>query len=249
MFLTISAHNYETFEDTITVSSRSSLVRLIAFNTKSTPKGNLISWTTKSDGNVDGFNLYRKEITVSEQSSNGKRTKLSSLVANTKNKLLKAPKKMDRASTPDPNNWIKVNDGLIKGRNPYHYLDQIVSKDRFEYRLEAVAGEQSIPLTLENNTASVEAETRDSAIAYDLKLVPNPAKNMANLAITVNKSSSAHLNIYDLSGRTIKEVDIPALSTGVNSCNLNLSALSQGIYILQLTCEDGILTRHFLVSK
>jgi hypothetical protein len=65
-------------------------------------------------------------------------------------------------------------------------------------------------------------------------LYPNPAREIVTIAYKT--SAALQLSVYDLSGRKI--LSNPANFDENNRCNLNVSALTQGLYFVTLESED-----------
>jgi protocatechuate 3,4-dioxygenase beta subunit len=73
---------------------------------------------------------------------------------------------------------------------------------------------------------------------------PNPHSGVTTIPFTLVNASNIKFEIYDLSGRKVKELNQGKLSTGDHSLTLNLSSLgiSHGNYVYQIQVEnsDGI---------
>jgi carboxypeptidase T len=72
-----------------------------------------------------------------------------------------------------------------------------------------------------------------------LRLVPNPAMAVSILSLNAHKVMSAQLNILGLNGELILNDSIK-LNAGMNNISLDLSLMTTGVYIVQVTTEDGI---------
>lgn len=67
-----------------------------------------------------------------------------------------------------------------------------------------------------------------------LTIYPNPAKGMANLMFNVATPSNVNYQIYDLSGRLLKSVDLAEKASGTYDLPINLNGMKEGVYILKL---------------
>ena len=74
---------------------------------------------------------------------------------------------------------------------------------------------------------------------------PNPVINETNLAITVNKKEKVQVRIIDNAGRIIKQQQMN-LTEGSNTLLLDVSALTKGIYFLDLKGETINNQRKFV---
>lgn len=71
---------------------------------------------------------------------------------------------------------------------------------------------------------------------------PVPADGILNVSFEDSGSQNL-ISIYDINGRVLKNVNVSS-----NQCQLNISNLLSGIYILQLKTENGIAQKRFIVS-
>ena len=79
-------------------------------------------------------------------------------------------------------------------------------------------------------------------------LYPNPAVNNVRIDLSYDKSTSLNLQLIDLLGRVLYEADIDVLKAQQSSYDLNISNLSQGMYLIRLT-DQGKLIDTYRVQK
>ncbi len=80
------------------------------------------------------------------------------------------------------------------------------------------------------------------------EIFPNPTSESVNLKIEMSSSNSFVISIRDLSGKTIEYFNVS--STSSFSQSINLSSLSQGVYILEMELsEQEILQKKLVVLK
>ena len=89
------------------------------------------------------------------------------------------------------------------------------------------------------NTLSV--ANIDAKIPFSI--APNPVKDVFNLQ-TSNTLKAKVLKVYDVNGKLVRTVEIPATDT---STNLNIEKLSQGLYLGKLV--SGSLASNFKIIK
>lgn len=123
----------------------------------------------------------------------------------------------------------------------------IISDVDHEY---SAPGEYTVTLWVENDcgtdstssTITVRSivSVEDVAKAWDIKVFPNPAQNRLNISGAEELRTAYYL--FDLTGRMIK--------SGTDR-TIDVSALQQGVYILQLKDEQGqhLLTERVVVSR
>lgn len=81
-------------------------------------------------------------------------------------------------------------------------------------------------------------------------LYPNPANNMVNFTLNLNKDAqSSSIKIYNSIGEVVKVNNIE-LYKGINTIQEDISSLDAGIYFVQLTVDNYILpTKKLTVTK
>lgn len=72
-------------------------------------------------------------------------------------------------------------------------------------------------------------------------IFPNPAKNMLNISIA--NTTSRTIEIIDIYGKTIKNVEQP---NGLNNIVVDISDLSSGSYIIKMTTEEKVVQKPFI---
>ena len=89
----------------------------------------------------------------------------------------------------------------------------------------------------------------DINLQWSASVYPNPFSNELNLKVSSLMEMSAELNVVDLSGRTILNMNI-YLKNGDNIINLDqLSALDKGIYILKLNSGEESIAIKLMKDK
>jgi hypothetical protein len=79
---------------------------------------------------------------------------------------------------------------------------------------------------------------------------PNPisAGEILNIRIETNEVFDAVINVYNLSGQKIKEVNT-TFGHGTTNHQLSVSDLSEGMYIISIDSENGVLTEKVVVTR
>ncbi|CAN5415016.1 hypothetical protein BH11BAC1_BH11BAC1_08480 [soil metagenome] len=84
--------------------------------------------------------------------------------------------------------------------------------------------------------------------AFDLGTpFPNPAKSFAYVSVSAGATTSATIELKDVTGRNIREVFSGILNKGEQFITVDMRNLSSGIYFLEMKMSDKILTRKLLV--
>ncbi len=80
-------------------------------------------------------------------------------------------------------------------------------------------------------------------------LYPNPASNILNIKIQVNKDDHVTFALHDINGKLILTGDYGFLETGEHNFDLDLKQLPQGQYMISLTGKRGYAMRKFSVLR
>ncbi|MEO5891209.1 MAG: T9SS type A sorting domain-containing protein [Ferruginibacter sp.] len=94
------------------------------------------------------------------------------------------------------------------------------------------AGKDTVQLTV--NTTIVD----QAIVANQLKVYPNPVRDIANLEITSNGAKKVAISVVDLSGRQVKYTEQSNLNKN-NTVKLDMSSLQDGYYIITVRFDDG----------
>jgi hypothetical protein len=83
------------------------------------------------------------------------------------------------------------------------------------------------------------------AMAGDLVLIPNPAKDAVTISWVIEDLGPATVKLIDLQGRSLRQV----LPTMASTCNLDLKGLAQGIYIVEVQQGGSIKRQRLQITK
>jgi hypothetical protein len=86
--------------------------------------------------------------------------------------------------------------------------------------------------------SSVCREEGEGSTATVFSVYPNPAHYKITVSVDVKKDSDFMIKLSDLAGRVILSENQSAFG-GLNTYELNLSNLSKGIYVLEITSVPG----------
>ncbi len=80
----------------------------------------------------------------------------------------------------------------------------------------------------------------------DLKISPNPSKNLFNITFTVEKNSDIRLRIFNVVGDEIFSNYLIDFSGDYNT-NINLQDYSRGVYFLEVSTSKGIVNKKLIL--
>ena len=134
---------------------------------------------------------------------------------------------------------------------PHHYefIDRTVSTGNYIYMLADIsfAGEETkhtdMKRTLEINEANFLPNEFSLADAY-----PNPFNPITTLNYSIKEDSDVSLTIYDMTGKVVRQWDVPQQSAGWysvvwNGKNMSGQDMSSGVYFYRLTASDFTSTK------
>ncbi|MCC5919004.1 MAG: T9SS type A sorting domain-containing protein [Cryomorphaceae bacterium] len=89
-----------------------------------------------------------------------------------------------------------------------------------------------------SETVSVHHETLESD--FSLELAPNPTSDFQTLTLKTETSGKIHIEIYDLSGRMVRQVFSGEISVGEQTFIADLRDLKSGTYVYRVRTEEGV---------
>lgn len=97
------------------------------------------------------------------------------------------------------------------------------------------------------NLAGIKNYTDNNA--YALTVYPNPTREIANVTFVLETPQSTQINIYDLSGKFVKNIYADRANAGINSVHINTNDMEGGIYLLKINTERGSQTSKMVIVK
>ncbi|MEM8599959.1 MAG: T9SS type A sorting domain-containing protein [Bacteroidota bacterium] len=82
-----------------------------------------------------------------------------------------------------------------------------------------------------------------------LDAYPNPTRDAATLAVTLDAAARVTLAVYDLLGRRVALVHDGTLAVGTHRLRLDTTTLPSGLYLARLTSADHAVTRRLTVQR
>jgi hypothetical protein len=94
----------------------------------------------------------------------------------------------------------------------------------------------------------VSVNSNSAISASTMKLFPNPATSVANLELNLAKKGQVTVKIFNVTGQMIAEVANQELAAGKYNFTVNLDQLQAGIYMINMTSADGIVSKKMIVK-
>ncbi|MCX7833551.1 MAG: T9SS type A sorting domain-containing protein, partial [Ignavibacteria bacterium] len=92
----------------------------------------------------------------------------------------------------------------------------------------------------------------ENTIATEYRLYdnyPNPFNPTTTIKFSIKENSFVKLNLYDITGRLVKEIYSGFLKNGIYSTLLNASDLNSGIYFIRFIAGDYIENKKVILIK
>jgi len=88
----------------------------------------------------------------------------------------------------------------------------------------------------------------DNAAVNSISMYPNPAKGMVNIEINISLASTIDMQVLDITGRIVYAERVSVIK-GQNIKHINLSNLTQGIYILSLKNDNFNFNKKLILNN
>ena len=98
----------------------------------------------------------------------------------------------------------------------------------------------------EENSGDVISAEKITALE-GLNLFPNPANTTLTINYFTPSEENAFIEIYDMMGQLVNTINVNG-NQGLNSRELDLTAMSNGVYFLKVTQNNNTLTKKFVVK-
>ncbi|MBI9036361.1 MAG: T9SS type A sorting domain-containing protein, partial [Bacteroidales bacterium] len=83
----------------------------------------------------------------------------------------------------------------------------------------------------------------------EISLYPNPVIDQITISFELTKSANTFINIYDLTGKLVKSIDLQHEPAGIVNCKINVNDLNNGTYILHLISGEKQTSAKFIVAN
>lgn len=135
------------------------------------------------------------------------------------------------------------------------YVDDLEVMDMHNYETEACVSAQNTPTACDRpdehgtvvNTSSVTAVSEIEALGAEIRVFPNPVKDVLQLAIEAQRSGQLELSLLSVEGKLLRRQS-NQIHTGFNRTQLNVSDLPAGMYLLRISTAGEVATQKIIVD-
>lgn len=83
----------------------------------------------------------------------------------------------------------------------------------------------------------------------DISTFPNPVSENATISFSLEDASPVTIRLIDLNGKVIREISNGAYEPGNYQISFSSESLTAGLYFLQLTSSDGMVTTKLMIER
>jgi hypothetical protein len=80
-------------------------------------------------------------------------------------------------------------------------------------------------------------------------MYPNPTQNEVNLNFSITEETEMVINIVDLTGKVLKQIDNNLFNTGTHQIQFSTTDLANGMYFVRMESEKGTKTIRLVIVK
>ena len=97
--------------------------------------------------------------------------------------------------------------------------------------------------------AAFPVNTKEVIALNSVKVFPNPATTLVNIEFNLASTEDMEISISNALGQTVKNVNTGNLDAGVHNFSVNTSDLAAGMYFINFTDGQNVMTQRFVVAK
>jgi hypothetical protein len=97
---------------------------------------------------------------------------------------------------------------------------------------------------IEVGTVNVE----ENSLIQSTNVYPNPANQMARLNFKSSQSGNGTIRIFDITGKTTTQINLPIFQ-GENNTNIDLTSYTSGVYFFIVEMQNSTQTGKIIVKK
>lgn len=126
-------------------------------------------------------------------------------------------------------------------------LSSVASQNNVRFKFEFVAGEVgSNNLYLDDITIGTAVSINDLDDAAALSIYPNPTNQLTAVEFNLDAPSNVNIRVIDMLGKQVLTPFAGSMSNGTHKLDLDLSAISAGIYTLQLQIDGKTINKKLI---
>jgi hypothetical protein len=89
----------------------------------------------------------------------------------------------------------------------------------------------------------------ENTLLESFNVYPNPTVNVINVAYNLNAASNVTIDVLNIVGARVMNLDLGTQSAGEQRTQLDLSVLEAGMYLVNVTVGDRVVTSRVTLNK
>lgn len=149
-----------------------------------------------------------------------------------------APIKSDSSFVPKSTQWKQLSLDLTDYKTYNNF--------RVRFELQARRGNNTYIDNIQIGEFVSAINEANNAIKISIN--PNPTNGISNLVFTNVSKSNISINLFDMTGKLVKNISNDIYSAGEHNIELNSTELAKGIYIIKLQQNEQTYTSKWMVN-
>ncbi len=149
-----------------------------------------------------------------------------------------APAKSDSAFIPTSNQWKQLSLDLTDYKTYNNF--------RVRFELQARRGNNTYIDNIQIGEFVNAINEANNGIYISIN--PNPTNGISNLVFTNVSKSNININLFDMTGKLVKNISNDIYSTGEHNIELNSAEFAKGIYVIKLQQNEQTFTSKWMVN-
>jgi hypothetical protein len=99
-------------------------------------------------------------------------------------------------------------------------------------------------------SVSITSSTQEIAdLKYSLNIYPNPTSNLSEISFSLEEGNSVKMEVYNSLGSLVYSENAGVLNQGKQRMSFNGSNLNNGLYFINLTIGNEVISKRLILSK
>jgi hypothetical protein len=149
-----------------------------------------------------------------------------------------APAKSDSAFVPNSSQWKQLSLDLTDYKTYNNF--------RVRFELQARRGNNTYIDNIQIGDFSNAINEANNTI--NISINPNPTNGISNLVFTNFSKSNININLFDMTGKLVKNISNDNYSAGEHIIELNSTEFAKGIYVIKVQQNEQTFTSKWMVN-
>jgi PKD repeat protein len=147
---------------------------------------------------------------------------------------------IDESHNADEYRWVFSDTAISTLANPIRYFERVGKYEACQY-VSNVCGSDTVCDSITINIVGIPED-----VTEQFQVFPNPSRDFINVSANLNVLGTLTLNIRDMSGRLVRNVQI---NDATAETQINVSNLATGAYMMEIIAAEYRGTRKLIISR